>query len=330
MIAAYTKTRELYTIDNTNRRLRVRSSWVTKRRTYITFPEFSMANTWRGASEIVREFHFNLDSAVSILNLFSEAPDNANFCPCIAWKPTSETIVRYKLWKDVGEILWVDDYTGEPIGADFSIEIWNTNNPIISGGGQTLYLSTLVIPTDFCDTSDVELTTDYDVCTDITFDLTDFVPIDGDYYVLDGTCGDTTLIKTNDTFADYWLLKSDDNTWHRLELIRLDGVTHTSLTPVATPPEGTKEYLPLIDLNSGVEWDIRVLTLVLPEIGSSYHLYVDRLITDPDKLGVLYLKASDDKYYGIRLRMAWADLMHTVADDSNSQIIVDQTETVQS
>ena len=102
MIAPWTKTRELYTRDNSTRRQRTRASWVTKRRTYITFPTFEIENTWNGASQMIRKYNFTMDNAFSILNLFSEAPEDANFCACVSWKPTSNTIVRYKLWSDVG------------------------------------------------------------------------------------------------------------------------------------------------------------------------------------------------------------------------------------
>lgn len=327
MIEAFTKQRELYTIDNTNRRLRVLSSWVTKRSTYITFPAFAIANVWRGASEIVREFKFALANKTSIINLFTEAPAGANFCPCIAWKPTSDTIVRYKLWEDVGEILYVPLYNGETINSDFSVEIWNT--PDTTGGGPyRLSLSTLVIPSDFCDTSDIELVTTYTICTDVTFDFTDYTPNVGDYYVVNAdNCGETTLIEPIDFFlSNEILVKATDNTWHYLGVLRDGGISFTYLSPASTPPAGTKEYLPLIDLNSSGVFEIRAQAYDSGG-GTSYGPYIGGLIEDAAALGVAYIRADDGNYYGVSLRVNWDYTLSTQLNDAFSNIYVDQAST---
>jgi len=103
-----------------------------------------LANTWRGASEIVAKFFFNSNTNV---NLFSGTQTwFTNFCACVTWRIDDETIVRYKLWQNVGEILYVPFYGGQTIPNEFQIEIWNTNVPITYVGGESFDLSTLVNP----------------------------------------------------------------------------------------------------------------------------------------------------------------------------------------
>ena len=118
------KEREQYTLG-TKPRLRVASRWVTKLQTYLQLPAFSIDVTWRGASEIVKKFNFDLDKNISLIHFLAEAPSNPNYVACVSWKPTTETIVRYKLWQDVGEILYVPLYSGQTIKKNFAIEIWN-------------------------------------------------------------------------------------------------------------------------------------------------------------------------------------------------------------
>src|SRR5690349_20097383 len=103
----------------------LRPAYLRKLRTKITMPELVIeGNVWRGASEIVKIYKGNFTQNLSFTNIVPSS--NANYCACISYKPTSETLVRYKLWEGVGEILYVPLYNGEFIGAEFEIEIWNT------------------------------------------------------------------------------------------------------------------------------------------------------------------------------------------------------------
>lgn len=195
---------------------------ITKQRTVLYLPDFSVASNWRGASEIVKEFRFSLDNNPSIIRI--EKPTNPNFVACIAWKPTSETIVRYKLWEDVGEILYVPLYSGQRFSSNFSIEIWSTQPEEGSGGGilgtedgfelateegesiiteqdtsdiiaivtshdgiALFTFSILQVPTDRnCGGSTVEIAPDEE-CTDITFNFSLYEgSIDDDFIPFDG------------------------------------------------------------------------------------------------------------------------------------------------
>ena len=277
---------------------RLNSTFSGKLRTYVTFPEISIANTWRGASEIIAKYNFTLDKRFSITELFSSAPFGVNFIACISWKPTEETIVRYRLWKDLGEILYVEDYDGQRINGDFAIEIWNTPDTLIKGGPFSLRLSTLVLPSDFCEDDDIELGTDYRTCTDLIFNFNTFKPIDGDYYVVISDCGVTQLIK-NTLTADYVLIRADDGNWRKLELIVVDGVVYSQTS--STDLTSTLTYVPIIDRFSGLGFQMNCT--VITEGGvTSYYPYIGTFVdAGVEAYGALYLKANDNNYYGVRV-----------------------------
>lgn len=127
---------------------RIRSSKVItpyrhKLRTQFYLPCLEIPNIWRGASEIVAKFTFLSGQTT----LFSGTQTwFTNFCPCVTWRIDDSTIRRFKLWKDVGEILYVPMYAGQTLPAKFEIEIWNTNTPFIYVGGEHFDLPILVNP----------------------------------------------------------------------------------------------------------------------------------------------------------------------------------------
>lgn len=280
---------------------RLAASYSGKLRTYLTFPAINIANTWRGASEIVAKYNFSLDAKTSILNLFTTAPTDANFVACISWKPTSDTIVRYRLWSDVGEILWVDDYDGQTINEEFAIEIWNTPDANLAGGPYTIELSTLQLPADFCDDEDVELGSDFRICTDLIFDLGDYTPLDSDYYVVVSDCGVTQLIE-NKIFADSWLIRADDGTWRYFKLtVDVGGSVNSYTEEAPTPDPIPVAYMPLVDRFSGLGFQVNCGVIEYEGV-TTYHPYASTFVDDDvHSYGVIYLKADDDQYYGVRL-----------------------------
>lgn len=116
-----------------------------KLRTKFYLPCLDIVNVWRGASEIVAKFFFETDETIALFS--GTKAFISNFCPCITWRTGAEEIARYKLWQNVGEILYVPLYSGQiiPTG-EFQIEIWNINAPIIYVGGETFDLPRLVNP----------------------------------------------------------------------------------------------------------------------------------------------------------------------------------------
>lgn len=196
---------------------RISSSYVKRIQSYIGIPALSIPNTWRGASEIIHEFLYSPTTYLSFITRFPvTAPPDCNYCPCIAWKPTSDTIVRYKLWKDVGEILYVPVYSGQRFNIPFSIEIWNTNHATISGSEQFFYTSQTYIPTNRCLELDHNLGAPQD-CTDVTLNLVGFNPLLGDYYLVVGNCGEADLIHGIIGTPEN-KIQSTDGSWHVISI----------------------------------------------------------------------------------------------------------------
>lgn len=297
-------TQELCGVQRRTRRAAVVAT--KKLRTYITFPEFSVANVWRGASEIVKQFNFTLDEVNNITQLFKTAPNDANFCPCIAWKTGADTIVRYKLWNNVGEILYVPLYEGQAFTTDFRIEIWNTPDTNLVGGPYKLYLSKLIIASCRCESDDFEVGLDYRVCTDVILNLTDYVPIDGDYYVRVGDCGEADLVHIPEFGnADYIVLQSSDDTWHKVNtILSTDPVTGDNFITFYVDPTNTDpaelSYFPMLSNDSKV-YKVNLLAYDDGD-GTNHYLRIDGEVittTSYSKINLLNLTSAD--YNGVRL-----------------------------
>lgn len=325
ILSPFIKELEPSVIDTSYRRFRRSATWVTKLRSYITLPAFSIENIWRGASEIIYRFDYSAEN-ISLLESFPiTPPTGANFVACVAWRPAENEIVRYKLWKDVGEILWVPSYSGQRISADnFYIEIWNVNPGDIGGGslelieggplelieggelefieqtavGSTIvttnptdlnfYTSKLIIPECKCVTGDVSLVS-ATTCVDPVFDLTDFEPIFGDYYVLESPCS-RLLVKG--TPLDSLKIIDINGNWHNLYLISFAGSIYMELEQAITT---VGEHLYLTN-SSRVFQPIAIL-------GADGNFYTDltevsALISAPSTKLIL---ANDAVYYGVSI-----------------------------
>lgn len=312
---------------------------VRKTGTYFAIPAFSVDTVWRGASQIVAKFNFSLDENI---NLIRDITPQEGFCACISWKPTSTTIVRYKLWENVGEILYVDLYNGEKIGSDFAIEIWSvqpeageaggtlvtedgivlvteddmelvteqdsgtligTQMTITFNGIALLYTTILIIPTDFCDLSDTQIGGTPGLCRDITFEDTDeVIPADGDYYILDGICGETTLVHGVRFIGTGIVLQSDDGTWHELFLVRVnDGENEYTIHSVDQDP-ASPSLTPFIRL---ALTPTRAHKVNILDNGTGFYFanVVQDIETEKD-YNVLYMQTVEDSlYYGLRLQL---------------------------
>ena len=175
-----------YYARQTPAKARLASRYVTKLPYYFTIPVFNINNVWRGSSEILRKYSYSFVNNFSFLD-FLPSPDG-NYIPCISWKENN-IVKRYKLWHRNDGLLYVSLYDGKTIAKDFYLEIWSTNNPIISGGGTNLKISQFKIPTIFCESGG------YVSCNDMIFNLEGFDPSSGGYYRVLNTCLDTGLIE---------------------------------------------------------------------------------------------------------------------------------------
>lgn len=234
--------RTVAVIHTASSRSRSSSSYVKRLRQFLEIiPAFSVDNTWKGASEIVKIFRFSAEYATALKDV--EPSADVNYCACVSWKPTSNTRARYKLWENVGEVLYVDLYDGQKINSDFDIEIWSTNNtPIIEATGITVYTSNLLMPSSYCDNSDRNLGITPAECLDLEFNFTadGFNPAFNHYYeiVEVGNCLIAVIVKPDNDArltATCLLLRvlSDGYTtntdWHCVQVIEIDGEGYLSV-----------------------------------------------------------------------------------------------------
>lgn len=300
---------------------------VRKLRSYYVFPSFTIPNVWRGASEIIYRFDFDA-GLISLLNKFPlTPPDNVTFCPVLSWRE-GETFKRYKLWENVGEILWLPLYNKEKIPTDqFYIEIWNTDtrvqyvlgtedgnvlgteNGMVLGWSGTesdvitldldikLYTSKLTVPEDYCDDEDINLGSP-STCVDPIYDLSGFIPAFGDYYLLIAPCA-RQLIHGLIREPNYNLLQSTDDTWHYVWTETVDGNTTTHVDQAnASPPPDAIGYFAII---RGTKI-YKVALRVMPDEGPTNHALSIReeLTDDVNKLNVVLLEnLTDGQNYGL-------------------------------
>jgi hypothetical protein len=117
---------------------------LTRAKTYFTIPTFSVVNNWKGYSELVAVFNYVSPNNFSIKTLGNTFPVNPNYLACVVWEDSSYNVHRYKLWEDVGEVLYFDTplYNNQQIKKNFRIEIWTTNTLFdieITGAGSTQF-----------------------------------------------------------------------------------------------------------------------------------------------------------------------------------------------
>lgn len=349
-LPVYTRRKYNSVLSDTQRSVDAQGIVVRKLATYLTIPEFSLDATWRGASEIIKKFRFNLSSPISFVRI--TPPSDPNFVACVAWKPTSETIIRYKLWEDVGEILYVPLYGGQTVLANFSIEIWNTKPDSISGGTLTteddiilttedgleletegsiigavetllsqgtaiIHTSKMILPTSYCQAYAESLGVPDD-CHDIIFDFgiyggdksDEFIPFDGDYFTVDNDCGDITLHKGPVLTGTELVLQSTDGTWHKVYAMRYLGNTHL----VVDQNDELPSLTPYIYMQYlvGINYKIDLM-----KIGESHHL---RINPTPSasllNYASLYLEAAEDGLsYGCRLVSSLDNIVFQVSQD---------------
>lgn len=125
--------------------------------TYVTLPAFSLSvgSGWLGASYAIATFTYNVSRRFSFLRLSNYS--NSTFCLVVRFVDTDGSTVRYKLWEDVGEKLYVPLYTNQAIGLDFAFEIWTvegSNSPLLAASIDWI-TSILEVPADLCDSEDV-------------------------------------------------------------------------------------------------------------------------------------------------------------------------------
>src|SRR5437660_5135998 len=122
---------------------RFASNYVKKTANFIVLPAFNIPNTWYGASHIIAKYKYTISNKFSILKL--PARPNDTFCLALTFGIGP---YRYKLWQNVGEILYVPLYTSEIIDSSFNLEVWNVTGQLlaINPGSLVIDISILYLP----------------------------------------------------------------------------------------------------------------------------------------------------------------------------------------
>lgn len=142
----------LYAPTYSNRRGAESTSYYKKIGSRILLPTETIDWTWYGASDIVLLYRIEASFQFSLLDITK----SNDYVACVSWITDGTTVHRYKLWQDVGEILYAPLYTGQYIGEDFLIEIWNVQLPhwgdtsSFTIEGFYLYSSNLVLQLSCC------------------------------------------------------------------------------------------------------------------------------------------------------------------------------------
>ncbi len=98
---------------------------LTRTKSYITLPAFSVTAGFKGYSEIVAAFNYAASNNFTLKSV--TVPASPNYVACVMWVDSEYNVYRYRLWENVGEVFYFDIplYTNQKIGKNFRIEIWN-------------------------------------------------------------------------------------------------------------------------------------------------------------------------------------------------------------
>lgn len=119
---------------------------LTRTQAYITLPSFSVISNWIGVSDIVAAFNYEGPNNFSLVGFEIEPIVTPNYLLCVMWKDKLGNTHRYKLWQNVGEVLFINAplYSGQKIAKNFRFEIWNTDSsPSVQSSTISVYTTVL-------------------------------------------------------------------------------------------------------------------------------------------------------------------------------------------
>lgn len=121
-------------------------SAVRATRKTIVVPAFSYASTWAGVSSMLARYSIGNTNPFTFKRPVQQP--NETFLAAVSWAE-SPYVFRYKL-ADIG-VLYFPKYTGQQIGANAYLEIWDVSGEAVAAiaSDWTLACSKLVLP-DLC------------------------------------------------------------------------------------------------------------------------------------------------------------------------------------
>jgi hypothetical protein len=100
-------------------------SFVQKHPVKIVIPVFDeVPSLWPGASHIIKQYQVITDSNFA-LKMPIDNPPVLSFNICVSFQEEDGTVVRYKLWENIGEVIpHVELYSGQILLKNTKIELW--------------------------------------------------------------------------------------------------------------------------------------------------------------------------------------------------------------
>lgn len=97
------------------------------RRGYFKLPVFASYDlTWKGGSEIVKQYNYSAERAFVLVSVPDE-PATINYALCVKYR-VGNTVTRYKIWDSSGMLPQVEQYTNQVIKPNFCLECWSWEN----------------------------------------------------------------------------------------------------------------------------------------------------------------------------------------------------------
>lgn len=141
---------------------------LTRTQTFVTLPAFSVNVEWLGYSDIVATFNYEAPNNFSFTQFVGSIPSTPNYCLCVSYRNTDNSVVRYALWRDVGEIFYFDApvYTGQLIKKNFRLEVWSINGALASQTTDLNFFTSVLGSLDYRYGVDTELVGDDGIVLD--------------------------------------------------------------------------------------------------------------------------------------------------------------------
>lgn len=108
----------------------------------IVLPAFAFTGlVWKGASQLLVQYNITLPSVVTLPVLPNGA--GRDFCLCIRWR-VGTTPYRFKLWQNVGEVLYPPTlYVNEIVKSYATLEVWTTPASTVTNSSALNILTSL-------------------------------------------------------------------------------------------------------------------------------------------------------------------------------------------
>lgn len=139
---------------------------LTRTRTYLIVPAFSVAANWRGYSSIVGEFTHSAPNNFSLQVNPASYYRYPHYTLCVSYIADG-VVYRYRLFTSYDSLFYFDipQYNGEMIGAEFKFEIWSAATVTITQVNPITIYTSVMNAIDYRYGDDTLLVANNGLCT---------------------------------------------------------------------------------------------------------------------------------------------------------------------